>query len=171
VADLLRGKGPEIRYVHIEEKRTIGEKRNFGCLNARGGIIAHWDDDDYSDAKRLADHIERLQGSGKSVTAYSSMLFTDGKQWWKCQRSGRRPTGIGTSLCYRKDYWREHQFEAKQVGEDEAFMMAANSAGQLETSDAGLLMVASIHEGNTSPRMISGDMWSQVERPEGLIYP
>ena len=67
-----------IRLVHIEQGRTIGEKRNFGAGRARGAVIAHWDDDDYSAPDRLEDQVGRLLQSGKAVTGYFAMRFTDG---------------------------------------------------------------------------------------------
>jgi glycosyltransferase involved in cell wall biosynthesis len=38
---------PNIRYVHMEERATIGEKRHRLVAMARGDVIAHFDDDDY----------------------------------------------------------------------------------------------------------------------------
>lgn len=97
------------------------------------------------------------------------MLFTNGHGWWRCTRLGGRPIGLGTSLCYRKEYWTAHPFPAKQVGEDEDFMNMANGAQEFAPADAGLLMVASVHSGNTSPRTLSGDMWLKVEAPADPI--
>jgi glycosyltransferase involved in cell wall biosynthesis len=35
------------RYVRLSARASIGEKRNRACAEARGSIIAHWDDDDW----------------------------------------------------------------------------------------------------------------------------
>ena len=159
-----------IRLIEIEEGRTIGEKRNFGCERAAGEIIAHWDDDDFSAPDRLADQLTRLQSSGKSVTGYSSMYFARNPSlpqsrdrqgavaypldWWLFHCS---PTQvIGSSLFYRKSWWKEHPFPAKQVGEDSDFSRMAAQSNQLVSSKAGFLMIATVHEGNTSPRNLSG---------------
>ena len=114
----------------------------------------------YSAPDRLSDQISRLRQSEKSVTGYSSMLFSDGQRWWKYKGAGNY--AVGTSLCYKKDWWRQHRFPAKQVGEDGDFVRAANENGQLVTADAGELMVASIHLENTSPRRLSGDQWVEL---------
>jgi DNA-binding transcriptional LysR family regulator len=156
VRDLLPN-DDRIRLIHIDEGCRIGEKRNFGCDRASGEIIAHWDDDDFSAPARLSDQVHRLLQSGKPVTAYHSMHFTDGREWW--QYRGNSGVAIGSSLCFRKSWWREHPFPAKQVGEDGEFARAALRAGQLITAPAGLLMAASIHPGNTSPRQLSGHPW------------
>jgi glycosyltransferase involved in cell wall biosynthesis len=149
-----------IRYVQIEDGCTIGEKRNLGVDLAEGVVIAHWDDDDYSSDVRLSDQIHRLHESGKAVTGYHSMHFTDGKQWWKY--SGASNFALGTSLCYRKEWWKDHQFPAKQVGEDEDFVREAAIADQIASVDAGETMIASIHQGNTSPRQLGRDNWKKI---------
>lgn len=147
--------GDDIRLIEIESGRKIGEKRNFGCANALGEFVSHWDDDDYSAPGRLADQVRRLQDSGKAVTAYHSMYFGNREgQWWEFQ--ARKMAGIGTSLLYAADYWRSHLFPAKQICEDNEFMHAAAVAKQFVTADASLFMAATIHQGNTSPRNLGG---------------
>ena len=166
VNDLLPPDDPSLRLLHIEEGRTIGEKRNFGSSQARGDIIASWDDDDHSAPERLQDQVSRLLQSGKAVTLYSSMRFTDGQSWWLYQggpRDERIYHAPGTSLCYLKRWWQAHPFPSCQVGEDGDFMSEAYRWNELIASDAGELMHASIHRGNTSPRPLSGKRWRRIE--------
>lgn len=158
-----------IRLLEIEEGYVIGQKRNFGVAHAAGEIIAHWDDDDYSAPERLAQQIAMLLESGKSVAGYSSMYFTDGREWWQFKREPL--FAIGSSLCYRKDWWRDHPFTARQVGEDGDFARDAAHHKQIVACEAGNLMVASIHPGNTSPRNRQGRSWRNAERPEGIGSP
>jgi hypothetical protein len=158
----------DIRYVHIEPGRTIGEKRNFGSGLAYGQIIVSWDDDDWSAPNRIRDQISRMEHSGKSVSSYHSMLFSDGDRWWKY--TGSPTANLGTSLCYRKDWWAKHPFSTKQIGEDSDFILEAVRHKQHISADAGELMIASIHRTNTSPRSLSGNSWKKIERPEGLQW-
>lgn len=146
-----------ISLVEIQSGFEIGSKRNFGCERARGSVIAHWDDDDYSSPGRIADQIQRMAASGKVVTGYHSMRFTDGAQWWKYE--GTRNYALGTSLCYEKLWWKSHPFPGLQIGEDNQFVTAAWAAQQLESVDAGDLMYATIHSGNTSPRSLNSSSW------------
>lgn len=151
-----------IRLIHLQGRHDIGTKRNFGCSRALGNIIAHWDDDDFSAAPRLEDQVARLQLSGKAVTGYRRMRFTDGVKWW--QYTGAPNYVVGTSLCYRRDWWQDHPFPAKSVGEDGDFVMMAAQAGALDVApDAGPLMHATIHDGNTSPRLLGGDNWKSCD--------
>jgi glycosyltransferase involved in cell wall biosynthesis len=137
----------------------IGAKRNICCARASGDIIMHWDDDDYSNPFRMGDQVWRLAQSGKAVTGYCSMRFTDGPRAWLFSRPD---FALGTSLCYRRDWWEQHPFPAVQVGEDGAFVDAAKAAKQLVVADAGDLMHATIHAGNTSPRQLSGSNWKEL---------
>jgi O-antigen biosynthesis protein len=156
VRHLVPERDPRIRLIHLEGRPAIGAKRNYGCERAAGEIVAHFDDDDYSANGRIADQVQRLLESGKAVTGYHSMRFTDGVRWWKYE--GTPNYALGTSLCYRRDWWNRHRFPAVQVGEDNAMVAAAHAAGELVTADTGDLMYATNHSGNTSPRKL-GDNW------------
>lgn len=156
VRDLVPADDQRIRLLELEGSPGVGDKRNLGCTRALGEVIAHWDDDDFSADARLTDQIARLLASGKAVTGYHSMRFTDGTRWWKYE--GTHNYAVGTSLCYRKKAWEQIKFPAIQVGEDNQFIAEAFSRGWLVTADAGELMHATNHAGNTSPRMI-GDNW------------
>ncbi len=150
---------PRIRLIQLAGRPEIGPKRNYGCERAVGDVIAHWDDDDYSAPGRLADQVERLLESGKAVTGFHSMRFTDGIRWW--QYEGTRNYALGTSLCYQRIWWEAHPFSAVQVGEDNQFVAEAHAAGELITANAGVLMYATNHAGNTSPRKL-GDNWKPL---------
>lgn len=151
-----------IRLMHLaDEPGSIGEKRNFGCAQAAGEVICHWDDDDWSAPARLETQVRQLLGHGRSVAGFHSMRFTDGAgSWW--QYRGTQSFALGTSLCYFKSWWKSHPFEPKNVGEDNHFVCVASGSGQLSTVDAGALMHATIHAGNTSPRRLSGSSWERV---------
>ena len=132
------------------ERANIGEKRNFGCEIAQTPYIAIWDDDDYSALSRLWQQITALEESGKAVTGYSSMKFTDGAAWWEF--SCAPGFVLGTSLVFRRDWWLKHPFPEIQIGEDASFCWAAHEAGQLLALPDSNQMYATIHDGNTSKR-------------------
>jgi len=131
---------------------SIGAKRNEACRLSSGELICHWDDDDYSAPQRVEDQVARLLESGKAVTGYHSMRFTDGQQWKRYENGP--DYALGTSLLYRKEWWERHPFLDIAVEEDNAFVAEAARAGQLISVDAGTLMHATTHSGNTSPRRL-----------------
>jgi hypothetical protein len=155
---------PDIRLIHVEEGRTIGDKRNFGVSQARGKYVAHWDDDDWSAPERLLDQLHRLRGSGKAVTGYPVFDFWDGADWWRY--SGDHGYAPGSSLFYEKEWALKHPFPFIQIGEDGQFCGTAREFGQIVTAPANGMLTATIHPGNTSPRNIYNEMWTKLERSE-----
>lgn len=149
--------GPAIQYHRLPRRLTVGAKRNICCSRAGGEIIVHLDDDDHSAPGRFADQVERLIASGKAVTAYRSMVFRDIDGNPVARYDG---LPIGTSLCYTRQWWLAHPFADREVGEDGQFAMAAMS--QSVSVDAGELMWATTHAGNTSPRDLRKQEWIEI---------
>lgn len=71
-----------VRYQRSEEQ-CLGTKLNTACSLANGEYIIRFDDDDWSSPERTADQINRLIESGKAVTSYRNMRFTDGERTWE----------------------------------------------------------------------------------------
>jgi O-antigen biosynthesis protein len=148
---------PGVSHLHLSGKPSTGAARNAGCEAARGEVIAHFDDDDFSHPGRLEDQLRRLIDTGKPVTGYRSMRFTDGTRWWRYD--GSADYALGTSLVYRRDFWQRNRFPDLLVGEDNAFVSRARACGGIATADAGGMMWATIHNANTSPRSVKGKQW------------
>ena len=45
---------PGVRYIRLNQRLSIGAKRNLACREARGELIAQWDDDDWYAPDRLS---------------------------------------------------------------------------------------------------------------------
>ena len=151
---------PGVRHLHLPGKPTIGATRNAGCAAARTDVVAFFDDDDYSHPRRLEDQVNRLRESGKAVTGYHSMRFTDGREWWLY--TGAPDYALGTSLCFRREWWITHPFPNVQVGEDYDFVQMARRERQIISVDAGEMMWATIHDRNTSPRQLRSKSWVKL---------
>ena len=66
---------PLIRYIRLEQRQRVGAKRNLGCQTARGGVIMHWDDDDWMARWRLRYQVtELLAGRAVEHHAQSSVV-------------------------------------------------------------------------------------------------
>jgi glycosyltransferase involved in cell wall biosynthesis len=149
----------EIQYDCLPRRLSIGAKRNVCCSRATGEIIWHLDDDDWSAPERMADQVNRLLETGKPVTGYSALEFRDDTRRWLY--ASRAPDyAPGSTLCYTRAWWISHPFVDRDVREDGQFTDEAK--GNISVVDAGGLMWASIHPGNTSPRDLRTKEWSQL---------
>jgi glycosyltransferase involved in cell wall biosynthesis len=160
VRDLIPAEYPRIRLLVCPEFLTVGEKRNLGCGFSLGEIVAVWDDDDFSAPARLAVQVDALESSGKAVTGYHTMKFTDGRNWW--QYRGAPDFALGTSLCFRRAWWLTHRFQPIQCGQDELFSRIAGQERELVSQGDLDLMYATIHAGNTSARDLSKPMFQPL---------
>jgi glycosyltransferase involved in cell wall biosynthesis len=64
---------PNVKYIRVETKMTLGKKRNFMHTYAKGDIIVYMDDDDYYPPQRISHAVERLSSS-TALCAGSSIL-------------------------------------------------------------------------------------------------
>jgi glycosyltransferase involved in cell wall biosynthesis len=159
VADLCAVDG-RIRYVHLEEHRTVGAKRNLACGLARGDIIVHWDDDDWQADRRL-----RCQGQAlgtADICGLNRVLFFDPatRAAWEYVFPGTlKPWAHGATLCYKKSYWEANPFADINVGEDLRFIWNDPEAKILALED-NRFMAALVHPGNVSVKRTRDDCWS-----------
>jgi glycosyltransferase involved in cell wall biosynthesis len=159
---------PSIRYYRIAGSRTTGEMRNHCAKFSKGEFICHFDSDDWSAPGRVTDQVTRLGVHGV-VTGYHAMLFydeRDGKSyWWRMPHSAIR-YALGTSLCYRRVWWRHHPFPSLRVGEDiRFFQQALREAYRLVTTvPAERLMVARVHAQQTSRKSLNPTSYQPVDR-------
>lgn len=148
----------------------IGPKRNYCCQWARGEIIIHWDDDDWSAPGRMAEQVVRLSG-GIAVTGYRSLLFWDERRHQAYRYTGSARYTLGTSLCYLRSWQRAHPFADLAIGEDNDFR--ARAQARLATVDGGEMMVARIHGGSTSPKQTGNiKQWTPLPAtilPDGFL--
>ena len=150
-----------IQYI-LCDKMLIGEKRNFANSFATGGIICHWDDDDYSAPDRIAYQVAMLEKSGKPITGFTGLYFWDAeKQIARRYRSGIKHRVCGTTLCYTKDIWQMHRFANVKIGEDNRFV--DDAAPLVASSPEECYMVARIHDSHTSSKKnISGSVAKEL---------
>lgn len=151
---------PQVDVLVLFSRLVVGVKRNEAIELCNGEYIALFDDDDYSAPGRISQQVAELERTGAAVTGYQSMKFTDGSAWWNFP--GPVNTVIGSSLCFRRDWWAEHPFPALQIGEDAGFVEAAHLAGKLAACPDLGLMYASIHPGNTSKRDLTKPPWEAL---------
>jgi glycosyltransferase involved in cell wall biosynthesis len=59
---------PSIRHIHLTSKTNMGKKRQIATGEAKGTIIAHWDDDDWYASNRLTTQAEPILSGLFSIT-------------------------------------------------------------------------------------------------------
>lgn len=143
IEDLIPKNG-RIRYIFENRRRITGDKRNRIVELAKGEIICHWDDDDWSASTRIQDQIDRLATSKKPVTGYSTLLFWDIKEKQAKRYKASIPGYVcGTTLCYKKEFWILRHFRSKQQASDNDFVYPILK--EIAASNDIRQMVARIH--------------------------
>jgi len=150
---------PGIYYERLKRRYSIGAKRNMCCSRASGDILIHWDDDDECAPERMADQVARLQTSAIGFTGYHSMIFEDGQgRRWKYRNHVHY--ALGTSFCYTREFWETHPFPDVNRSEDNAIV---NKISGFPSVDAGEMIIARIHSGNTSEKTLEGNVnWTAL---------
>jgi glycosyltransferase involved in cell wall biosynthesis/GT2 family glycosyltransferase len=163
VEDLLPD-DPRIRYVRLDRPMLLGEKRNLCNELARGDLLAHWDDDDWSAPDRLSRQVAALRTMGAELCGLRDQLYyeprTD-RAWRYTYPRGQRPWVAGNTLCYRRARWRRHPFAPVAVGEDTRFVWAAGESEPAALSED--FHIGVIHPGNSSRKVTSGAYWRPVD--------
>ena len=104
---------PNIRYIPLDEKLTIGEKRNRLNDEAKGSIIVAMDDDDYYPPERVSHAVARFSNSKNIQLAGSSeiyMYYSDVKEIYKLGPYNRNHATNGT-MAWRKSYSNSHRYD------------------------------------------------------------
>lgn len=149
-----------VRYIALDRKLNVGAKRNLACREARGEIIAHWDDDDWYPASRLRTQVRSLVERRAEVCGSSSIFFLDATADRAFEyRYAGRPWVAGSTLVYRKSFWERNNFQEIQVGEDAQFLWSGATPDICDLGDSALC-VAMIHPANTSRKETGGAFWT-----------
>jgi glycosyltransferase involved in cell wall biosynthesis len=157
------------RYIRMAGTFLLGAKRNLGASIARGGILMHWDDDDWQAPSRIRDMAATLEQTGADLCGMNPIHFYDtrsGLAWLYQFPAEERFWVAGTSFCYRRSFWEGNRFAEISVGEDSQFLWAAPRGKMMAMPDAHL-QVAILHDGNGSPKTIGDEYW-QARQPEEI---
>ncbi len=178
VGDLVHGL-PNVRYVRLTGKSTIGEKRNLACVEARGEIIVHWDDDDWHAPARLSYQVAPIVADEADVTglANSSVLSLP-DTFWSTDETLHRRMFVGDvhggTIAFHRSLWDEGaRYPDQDLAEDAAFLShALNRQKRLRKLDNRGHFVYVRHGRNawTFEPGVSVDAggWQRVEPPRGF---
>ena len=154
---------PSIRYFRLEKKITLGAKLNLACKQAKGMILANWDDDDWYAARRLSYQLEMLVREGTDVCGLNKLLYYDLRKNQAFQYiypPDQRPWLLGSSLCYTRKMWDRNHFADINVGMDGLFVWGT-TPNRVTALDDPTIAVHMIHDYNVSPKKTVGGWWHE----------
>lgn len=153
--------------------KSISDKRNLACEQARGKYIVHWDDDDWQHPRRIAEQVEALEQTRADVCGLDSEIYLDVRT-----REVRRYTledvqphsnyVPGNSLAYTRAFWDRKRFGVPgNIGEDSRFVMEPPVARVVKHVRLPLV-VGIVHDDNVSPKRFTSKVWKADVTP-GLV--
>ena len=128
---------------------------------ARGEILLHWDDDDWSASWRVRYQVQEMSSTGADVCGLNRLFYyqpATRSAWQYIYPPTERAWVAGNSLAYTRSYWQRNPFPAVQVGEDARFLWSSD-ARQLKILDNPAFMIGIIHSENTSPKHTRHQRW------------
>jgi ADP-heptose:LPS heptosyltransferase len=151
-----------IRYVRLDHRMRLGDKRNLGCAHAHGDLIAHWDDDDWMAPWRLSYQVGEMDNHPTAELCGLTTLFfydPENDRAWKYSYSARRRGWVaGGTMCYRKAFWQRHRFASIEQGEDTRFAWSARP-DQILALPKTDFYIARIHSHNSSRKRVTDQGW------------
>jgi glycosyltransferase involved in cell wall biosynthesis len=153
-----------IRYVRLERRTPLGEKRNVACQAARGELIAHWDDDDWMSPRRLSVQVGELAAAeGADVCGLRELLhyqLETGEAWLYRGKANGRPWVAGGTLLYSRAAWEERPFMPVNIGEDLSWVHRL-APERVHAVHDGSHYLALIHRGNTAAKRLNHPRWER----------
>lgn len=150
VFDTLAKDIPNLRYIRLNEKKLIGQKRNILNAEAKGEIIVAMDDDDFYSPERVSHVVEKFQQNPKIELAGASeiyMYYTDNKEIYKFGPYANNHATNGT-MAYRKSYGKSHLYdETVTHAEERSFL--ENYRNPMIQLDSFKVMLVISHTENT----------------------
>lgn len=149
---------PNITYVRLTEKKTIGEKRNIGVQKAMYDVIAFMDDDDVYPNNSILERVAMmLKSPGKECSFCTTIPCYDIAKY--CSFMNAPPIVLPMSqrvseatLTFTRKFWEERPFGDTQIGEGDAFIHGReHMCRELSPQE---VIVSLVHPKNTSSRKV-----------------
>jgi glycosyltransferase involved in cell wall biosynthesis len=177
VADLITPDAP-IRHVRLNQRRSIGIKRNLACEHARGEIILQFDDDDWHGPDRLSRQIAPIASGRAELTGLYDTPFFDltAAQFWALKDELWRRMFVegmhSGTLAFRRDVWLGcGGYPNGSLAEDAVFLRRALAHGarmvRLPALDSFVYVRHSLNSWSFDCGSYHGeDGWRRIPAPE-----
>lgn len=157
---------PAIRYIRLNQRRSMGAKHNMCCDAAKGEIILHWDDDDWMSPQRISYQVQQLNAmGGPGLSGLSRLLFYEPctrRAWEYVYPASQTPWVAGGTFCYRKELWQQKRFEDISEGADTRFVWGLRDVPVRPLED-NRFYIATVHKTNTSPKRLADPRWRPMQ--------
>lgn len=149
---------PNVTYVRLDEKKTIGEKRNIGVQKAMYDVIAFMDDDDIYPNNSILERVAMmLKSPAKECSFCTTIPCYDIAKY--CSFMNAPPIVLPMSqrvseatLIFTRKFWEERPFEDTQIAEGDAFIRGReHMCRELSPQE---VIVSLVHTRNTSSRKL-----------------
>lgn len=143
----------------------VGMKLNRLCKEAKGEIIIRFDSDDRYSDDWITKSVEYLLSSNSALTGLREGYFdADGKIYQNLYKKGAQLSLLGATMVFYKSTWDMVHFRQVKIGEDVSFCNdVASSGGLVAEHDYKEGFLATIHNGNTSPKRLElKSTWKRV---------
>ncbi len=116
---------PNVKYIKLDEKITLGKKRNLMHTYCSGEIIVYMDDDDYYPPTRVSHAVEKLISNPSALAAGSSEMYIYFKKINKMYQFGPYGPKHATAgtFAFRKELLEITKYnEEKCLAEEREFL-------------------------------------------------
>jgi glycosyltransferase involved in cell wall biosynthesis len=139
-----------IRYIALEDKLTIGAKRNRLNQEAKGSIIVAMDDDDYYPSTRIKEVVLQFRRNPKIELAGASeiyMYFSDIQTIYKLGPYSPTHATNGT-MAWRASYAKTHAYDENVTHSEERSFLEDYKHPMIQLDPMKVMLVMS-HKENT----------------------
>jgi glycosyltransferase involved in cell wall biosynthesis len=151
IGDLVIASGlKNIRYIPLDEKINIGEKRNRLNREAKGDIIVCMDDDDYYPPERVSYVVKMFARNPKYEICGASeiyMYYSDIQKIYKLGPYAANHATNGT-MAYRRSYLKTHKYDETVTHAEETSFLNKYTEPMLQL-DPFKVMLVMAHSENT----------------------
>ena len=116
---------PQIKYFALDEKMSLGAKRNYMHQKTSGSILVYMDDDDYYPPERVQHAVDRPQEKPEALCAGSSEIYVYFKHIQKMYQGGPYGPNHATAgtFAFRRELLAQSQYEDHAaLAEEKAFL-------------------------------------------------
>ena len=192
--------GKNLTYIHMEERLSVGKKRNILAEQASGDILIHIDDDDYYGPNYAANMAKSLIEEKADMLLLSGFLCSDLRYpahgWYlpaikqsvgfNFGKDGPIPLDLGKlklplihlcfgfSYAYTKALWQLQNFPELNAFEDREFTRQALINHKIITrEDRDIDVIHTVHGGSTSncfPQYMIPEFMIERMLPDGFAH-